>query len=152
MFFFFFNKGIHALSARVLVWKLFQQRGVSPVGPRARRDGRLAFAQLASRRVSWRQGGSGTCFHMKIKTAQEEKHNIAQSDPECQNCNNREFSPKAQAGRAVIARLVCPHRGRQERGQRSSGSGQMLVTQPRGAVPWPLPCQRPLPPTELPKA
>lgn len=54
---------------------------------------------------------------MKIKTAQEEKHNIAQSDPERQNYNNRKFSPKMQPARAVTAWLVCPHHGQQEGGE-----------------------------------
>lgn len=77
-------------------------------------EGRLEFAELAPQRVIWRQEGSRTCFHMKIKTTQEEKHNIAQSDPECQNCNNRKFSPKMQPVRAIIAWHVFPHRGWQE--------------------------------------
>lgn len=87
---------------------------------------------------------------MKIKTAQEEKHNIAQSDPECQNCDNRKFSPKMQPVRAVIAWLVCPHGGWQEWEEHGFGLGQILSAQPCGPVPCLLPCRRSLPPVEHP--
>lgn len=99
-----------------------------------------------------RQEGSGTCFHTKIKTAQEEKHNIAQSDPERQNCNNKKFSPKMQPMRTVIAWLVCPHRGWQEVGEHSFGLGQIFCVQPCGPLSCPLLCWRSLPPSGAPQS
>lgn len=122
-----------------------------PCGAQAWQEGRLAFAQPTLHWVIWQQEVSGTCFHMKIKTAQEEKHNIAQSDPECQNCNNRKFSPKMQPMRAVTACLVCPHHRWQEGGEHSFSLGQIFRAQPCSPVPCPLPCWRALPTAEHPK-
>lgn len=123
-----------------------------PRGAQAWREGRLAFAQLALHRMTWQQEVSGTCFHTKIKTTQEKKHNIAQSDPECQNCNNRKFSPKTQPVRTVAACLVCLHHGQQEGAEHGFSSGQIFCAQPYSPLPCPLPCQRALPPAEHPKA
>lgn len=75
---------------------------------------------------------------MKIKTTQEEKHNIAQSDPERQNCNNRKFSPKMQPVRVVIAWHVCPHRGRQEGESTATAWVRYSVLSPM--IPCLVPC------------
>lgn len=66
------------------------------------------------------------------------KYNIAQSDPERQNCNNRKFSPKMQPVGAVIARCVCPHCRRQEGENTAMAWVRYSVLSP--VIPCLVPC------------